>query len=344
MPEKYKFELQTATDKLIREILHVTQGETVVITADTCSNEQVVNTTAASVQSAGGKPIVIWISTPSGVGKAADKDLPLKCLSAVLETTDVWIEYNQQWLLYSTPYENAVERNSNLRYICMVEMNPDMLIRNIGQVDLPKLATFMKIFTDKVRNAQSMKITSSIGTNLTFTTNPTHFVSCDVGDASQPGIHMLPGQINVVPKFGTVNGDLVFDGSVVPPCGVLKESIRLKIKASQIVEISGGFQAREFEKWLKRFNDPNMLKMAHIAFGLNPGAKLTGNIVEDERVWGVTEWGIGYVSVQDAPPTGQDAKSHCDGICLNSSVWFDDECIMENGQIISSDLQDLSFF
>ena len=35
-----------------------------------------------------------------------------------------------------------------------------------------------------------------------------------------------------------------------------------------------------------------------------------------------TEWGIGYVSPFDAPPHGQDAKSHCDGICLNSSVWL----------------------
>lgn len=63
--------------------------------------------------------------------------------------------------------------------------------------------------------------------------------------------------------------------------------------------------------------------MAHIAYGFNPGAILTGNIVEDERVWGATEWGIGYVSPFDAPPCGQDAKSHCDGICLDSSVWLD---------------------
>lgn len=46
-----------------------------------------------------------------------------------------------------------------------------------------------------------------------------------------------------------------------------------------------------------------------LRYGFNPGAVLTGNIVEDERVWGSTEWGIGYVSPFDAPPHGQDAKS-----------------------------------
>jgi len=100
MLEKYKFELQTVTDKLIREILQVKPGETVVITADTCSNEQVVNTTAASVHSAGGRPMVIWISTPSGVGKAADKDLPLKSLTVVLENlaTTLVKEFNGYFL------------------------------------------------------------------------------------------------------------------------------------------------------------------------------------------------------------------------------------------------------
>lgn len=29
-----------------------------------------------------------------------------------------------------------------------------------------------------------------------------------------------------------------------------------------------------------------MYKLAHIAYGFNPGSKLTGNIVEGERVWG----------------------------------------------------------
>ena len=75
-----------------------------------------------------------------------------------------------------------------------------------------------------------------------------------------------------------------------------------------------------------------MFKLAHIAYGFNPGAVLTGNIVEDERVWGSTEWGIGYVSPFDAPPHGQDAKSHCDGICLNSSVWLDGVQIMDEGE------------
>ena len=339
MAEILEFELQKAADRLVAEVLKVKIGETVVITADTSSNERVVNATASSVHSIGGKPMVIWTSTPSGVGKAADEGLPVEALGGALEKTDVWIEFNKQWLLYSTPFEIAYENNKSLRYICLVEMNPDMMIRNIGEVEIELLSEFMHHFTEMNKKASTMRVTTPAGTDLNFELTSKHLVSCDAGDASTPGIYMMPGQINVVPKFDTVNGTLVFDGTLVPPVGKLEKPIKLTIKNSTITKIEGGHQAKEFEEWLKSFKDPNMFKLAHIAYGVNPGSKLTGNIVEDERVWGATEWGIGYVSPYDAPPQGQDAKSHCDGICLNSSVWLDDLKVMEEGTFIEDSLK-----
>lgn len=339
MAKLLKFELQKATDRLVKEILQVKLGETVIITADTCSDENVVNTTAASIYAAGGIPMVITTSTPSGVGKAADHDLPVEALGAALSHADVWIEYNKQWLLYSTPFEIAFNNNKKLRYINLVEMNPDLLIRNIGNVDMLLLSEFMHKFTDMNIKTNVYKVKTQAGTDLTFKTNPTHLVCCDAGDASKPGMSMMPGQINIVPEFDTVQGTIVFDGSLVPPFRLLDAPVKLTIENSKIVKVEGGRQAEEFQNWLNSFDDPNMLKLAHMAYGLNPGAKLTGDIVEDERVWGCVEWGIGYVSPIDAPPIGQDAKSHCDGICLNASVWLDDIQILNNGKFVYPELK-----
>lgn len=80
--------------------------------------------------------------------------------------------------------------------------------------------------------------------------------------------------------------------------------------------------------------------------GFDVGGTFTDGVLvegetEDERVWGVTEWGIGYVSPFDAPPSGQDAKSHCDGICMNSSVWLDGKQIMDQGTIVDEELKEL---
>lgn len=338
----YKYELQKSADELIKVIFGVKPGETVVITADTNSNFTTIDAVAASVYAAGGKPMVITIATPSGVGKAADPDLPIESLTGALMGADVWIEMNKQWLLYSTPFETVETHNKKLRYMCLVEFNEDLMVRTIGNINTKKLSVFMEAVADKTKKAKIIRSSNKAGTDVTFEVDPIHYTSCDCGNCHNPGMHMLTGQINVVPRFGTINGTIVFDGTLTPPFGrLVTENVKLTVKDSIITKIEGGKDAREFEKWLKSFDDEGMLKMAHMAYGFNPGAQLTGNIVEDERVWGSTEWGIGYVSIADAPDGGQDAASHCDGICLESTVWLDDVCIMEDGVIIDPELSAL---
>jgi len=78
--------------------------------------------------------------------------------------------------------------------------------------------------------------------------------------------------------------------------------------------------------------------LAHVSYGFNPGAKLSGDILEDERVWGGTEWGIGSVGPSLLPPDGIPAPSHCDGICLSSSVWLDGKAITQEGEVVDEDL------
>ena len=77
--------------------------------------------------------------------------------------------------------------------------------------------------------------------------------------------------------------------------------------------------------WLRSFDDPQMFRVAHLAYGFGPAAKLTGDVVEDERVWGCTEWGFGNVGaiLTSDIPEGIPGASHSDGICLNCSVWLD---------------------
>jgi 2,5-dihydroxypyridine 5,6-dioxygenase len=338
-----KFELQHAADKLINEIFGVKKGETVIITADTMSDMTLVDAVASSAYAAGAIPMTVTIPAPGGVGKAADPDLPLDALTGALMGCDVWIEFNHQWLLYSTPFEKSIETNKKMRYMCLVDFSPELLIRTVGKVETPQLQKFMKRVTERHEAAKEMHVTTPAGTDVLFQLDPNHLVCNDCGNATLPGMHMLTGQLNVVPKFGTINGKIVFDGTVTPPFGkVPSQPIVLTIKNSKIVKFEGGPEAAEYENYLKSFNDEGMFKMAHIAYGFNPGAKLTGNVVEDERVWGCTEWGIGYVSPIDAPPVGQDAKSHTDGICLNSTVWLDGNLIMDKGKIVDKELLELS--
>ena len=332
----YEFELGLAAKRLVNDILVVQPDEIVGITADTLSSEEVVNATARAVFEAGAKPMVIWVTTPEGVGKAADPMLPQKALIGALKNVDVWVEFNYQWLLYSTVFDTVVKENKELRYICLVGMNPDMMVRTVGKIDMKKLAEFLDKIAEITQNGKHIRVTTPAGTDVEFDNHPDRPLIVHSGYVPKGTYEMLPGQISWTPKLETITGTIVFDGSVTPPIGLLKEPIKLEIDKGRVVNISGGREAREFANWLESFNDPNMYQLAHISYGFNPGAKLTGNVVEDERVWGATEWGIGNIGPRLVPdiPGGVPAASHTDGICLNSSVWIDDMQIMDKGNVI----------
>jgi leucyl aminopeptidase (aminopeptidase T) len=166
--------------------------------------------------------------------------------------------------------------------------------------------------------------------------DPQNNIGIDDGNATKYGSNFLAGQFSVIPKFGSINGKLVFTGSLIPACGILHERVVVEINGGKVCGIDGGIQAAEFKRWLASFDDPNMYMLAHWSFGLNPGAIYSGNVLEDERVWGSTEWGIGNVGpmLTSDIPGGIPAPSHTDGICMNSTVWLDGELFVENGEVV----------
>jgi leucyl aminopeptidase (aminopeptidase T) len=342
MSQYYEYELGRAAKILCEDLFKLKPGETFVITADTESDERVVDATARAAFACGAKPMVIYTASPLGVGKAADPMLPVEALTAALLKADAWVEFNNEWLLYSTPYDIAVKENKKLRHECLVGMSVEMMVRNMGRVDYPNLEKFMKLVTKKTLSAKHVRITTPAGTDVEFDNEPGRKPIMELGYADTPGSHMMAGQIGWSPDFESINGKIVFDGSLVPPIvGILQEPVSLTIKKGEIVKFEGGKEATEYEKWLKGFNHPMMLKLAHVCYGFNPGARLTGNILEDERVWGGTEWGIGNVGAI-LVPGGISGPSHSDGICLNSSVWLDGVQLMDKGQLLDPELKKLA--
>jgi len=338
----YEYEIGKSADILCRELFKLKPGETFAITADTESDARVVEGVARAAFAVGAKPLVMWVASPLGVGKAGDPMLPVKALGAALKESDAWVEFNNQWLLYSTPYEIATRGNKNLRHLCLVGMNADMMTRCVGRIDYPTQKLFQERIVDSTKKARHMKLTTTTGTNIEFDNDPTRPFRCHVGYADTPGSHMMAGQIGWAPKFETINGIIAFDGSIVPPIGPVKEPVKLHVERGKIVKIEGGKDAADYEAWLRSFNDPNMFNMAHVCYGCNPSAKLTGNILEDERVWGCTEWGVGHIGPSIAPPDGIPAASHSDGICLNTSVWLDGEQLLDKGKVVHKDLIEMA--
>ena len=337
MPRGLDVEVVEAALKLVRDVLGIERGQEVVITADTLSDWRVIEATAAAVRLVGAKPLVAWYPAPQGVGKAADRAVPSRSLTSLLKSADAWIELNKAWLLYSSIYDEAL-KEPGLKYMCLVGMDADMMVRMIGRVDVRALYEFQRALARVTREQRRMRITSPSGTDLSFENDPERPVIVE-GEVTGPGEYMLFGQVSWAPIEESVSGVIVIDGSLWPPeeLGLLKEPVKLYIEHGRIRGIEGGVEARIFKSWLESFHDDRMYYLAHISYGCNPGARLSGNILEDERVWGVIDFGFGSQAEAFKGSLGL-ASSHTDGICTLPTVEGDKSKIMEDGAYVHPDL------
>ncbi len=325
--------------KLVGDIMKTRPGETVAITCDTESDEAFVSAAAEAATSFGARPIVIRVNAPPHVGRAAEPYLPLDSLVGAVRESDVWIELNGKWLLYSKVWEEAMQRKRT-RYMCLVGMNSDMARRCIGEVDVGRVLDFQRKLQEVTKASKHMRYTTPGGTDVRFENDAKRPVLVE-GDVSGPGEYMLFGQVDWAPLEESIEGTIAFDGSVNPPdeLGLLRRPIKLDVKGGRVVGVRGGHEAVVYEKWLKSFNDEGMLKLAHLSYGCNPGAKLTGNVLEDERIWGVLEWGLGNQSGTFGAKEIV-ASSHSDGITLKPTLEADGSLIIRDGEFVHPALAD----
>ncbi|MGB9792193.1 MAG: leucyl aminopeptidase [Thermacetogeniaceae bacterium] len=342
MPEMFELELGKAGYIIANEMCRIKKGESVIITVDSVMDFKPVEEIAKASEAAGGKVMVAWHSTPNGYGKVADPQLP-DCLKEAIPAADVWIELNNQWLLYSSPWTEAMA-NGRTRYLFLGGLDRERITRCIARLDMDLQEKYQNKVVELTKKARKMRITTPAGTDVTFDNVPGRPVTNELR-ADVPGPHFLVGQIGWAPREESINGVIVFDGSFSgggeADFGILAHPIELVIKEGKIVEINGQEEAKKLSSWLKKLDDPKMYYLAHVCYGFNPGAKLTGLCTEDERVWGSTEWGIGYQGPMFQGNLGE-AVTHADGICLNSTVWVDDELLMEEGKVVHPELVDLA--
>ncbi len=336
-PEWYWIEVALAAKKLVEEVFPIRPGENVVVSLDTISDYRVAEEVMKAVYAVGAIPVLVI----HPVTRVATSDPPRPAAAAIL-AADAWFEFEEPYyLLYSDVWKKAMK--AGVRMLC-IGGTVDNLVKMVGRTNYAAMDKFANKLVELCVKARELHITSAEGTDLRFQIDPKgafgHVIreGCANANFEGPGITQTPpGACNIGHVPDTVEGALVFDGCILPPdeIGVLRETVRLEIHKGKITKVSGGQEARVFEKWLSSFNHPGMFEMAHCGtFGFNPGiSRCKGELSHDERVWGGMEFGIG--------PKFADAPGHTDGVVYNTSVWADDVQLEDKGRYVHPELVEL---
>ena len=332
--EYLAFEAFVGARKLIEEIMCVKEGESVLITTDTSSDRRVAELLGGAAMAVGAHPVIVRYETrwQSAI------EPPAPVAGATLGA-DVWIELQLGYIMHSDAFRAAMERGT--RYTCLTGLDVQMLVDTVAKVDYQGVRELGDKLVELMSAGEVIRITSANGMDISGRVGdrPIHVRGIP---ADKPGMSvMLAGQISFNPLEETQNGTLVFDGAVWPPDenGLIANPVTLTVENGVVTDIRGeGRDAAVFRSWMEAQDDPNMFRVAHWSLGYNPGVtKSTGRIVEDERVFGCVEFGIG---TKGAWIGGEPwvAPAHTDGSNIAPSIYVDDVAIEEDGKYVHPEL------
>jgi leucyl aminopeptidase (aminopeptidase T) len=147
---------------------------------------------------------------------------------------------------------------------------------------------------DAFTAGSQVRLTSPKGTDLSFSIEGRRAnVLTNIPDPGQ--LAPVPDiEVNVVPVTGSANGTLIADASVpYLGIGILEDPIICTMENGFISRMEGGAEADRVRVYLSSFGDQNCFNVAELGVGLNPNARLTGEMLEDEGVLGTIHIGIG---------------------------------------------------
>ena len=310
---------------LVDECANVKPGENVLIVADT--NYVHIAQILAAVARERDTEVVICIMTPR---KAHGENPPPTIVSAMMEA-DVIFEPTTYSLTRSEATEQA--RRKGARIVSMPAYTDDMLIHGGLEADFRAQEKLVDELADALTRSRFAKLMAPAGTCLTLETGDRH-ANTGKGFCTGPGTVSGPPniEVNVSPIEGTAEGTIVVDVSVpIPEIGLLGSPIKLTVEKGRIVDIEGGHEATTLQRILEEAGDPNVYNIAELGIGLNPKARISGIMLEDEGALGTAHIGIG-----DNHTSGGVIKAplHIDLVIRNPTLELDGRVVIKEGDIL----------
>jgi leucyl aminopeptidase (aminopeptidase T) len=213
-------------------------------------------------------------------------------------------------------------------------------------VDYAEMRRRCAAIKETLDRAVQVRVTAPGGTDILLGLRGREAKSDD-GDFSRPGSggNLPAGETFISPENGTARGRISFDGSISLSEGdiVIREPIDCTVEKGFVTGIRGGEEAaallrtiaaaernaREFEQSgnLPAGNGEvyarNARNIGELGIGLNPAARISGRMLEDEKAFRTCHFAIGMNYDEDAP-----TLIHLDGLVKNPTITaiFEDGC------------------
>ena len=234
-------------------------------------------------------------------------------------------------------FDYLLEGKKTMRAVWTPGITEDMFERTVN-IDYKELSDRCKKLGELFTNVVSVQVSAPGGTNITIPVFGRELMNDD-GDFSSPGTggNIPAGEVFISPLVGKSEGTIVFDGSMTFSDGdsILETPITCRVENGYVSEITGGVEAKRLLKTITESENrsidyekqgklpegqgevyrKNARNIGELGIGLNPAARITGNMLEDEKAFHTCHFAIGENYDNDAP-----SLIHLDGVVRNPTI------------------------
>lgn len=301
--------------RAVTESLKIKPGEEVAVITD--HNKEEIGRAFALAAEAVGGVVTFIVMKPTGYHGAE----PPRIVAEAMKSSDVFIAPTTYSLTHTKARAEATKAGARGATLPLIT---EEVIRRAVDVDYKELKSITDRVYKAVKNAHIIKVTNRFGTLLRIDVSDRQWI-LDDGDYSKPGkFGNLPaGSVYIAPKENNVEGKVVFHSFKGLGEGIVT------IKGGKAIEFRG-----ELGEKLKATLAPhgeNAFVVAAFGIGTNPNAKVTGNLLEDEKALGSVFLAFG----RNVDIGGKnDAPVHEEVIILEPTIEVDAKPIMVNGKLL----------
>jgi len=288
--------------------LGLKQNETVLIVTDTLKLK-IAKSLFDTAGEMGHEAIMMTMPPRSRHGEE-----PPKAIAEAMKMVDVVIAPTTMSITHTKARKDA--NKAGVRTATMPGITEEMMIDGGLQADPKDVITCTKEMAENFKGAKEVRITSGLGTDVTFEVNDSKW-ELDVGYCKKRGCstNLPAGEVYIAPE--NTNGIVVIDGSMAG-LALLKHPMTIKIEDGYAVDIVGE-RAAEMLKIIDPLGK-NARNLAELGIGTNPAAKLIGVVLEDEKVMGTAHIALGDNSTFGGNVV---AGVHIDGIMRRPRLFID---------------------
>lgn len=256
---------------------------------------------------------------------------PPASVSAMMKAVDVVVCPTEMSLTHTNARREAAALG--VRFGTMPGINIDTMVRCLN-ADYEKIIALTDFIAAKLVGVSTIKVVTEKGTNLVMPVKdrkilPSKGVMRNKGESG----NLPSGEVYLAPWEDQTNGKVIIDGSMAG-IGMIETPITIEIVNGYAESITGGKQAEQLAAMLDKVGR-DARAVAEFGIGTNYKAILTGEILEDEKVFGTIHIAFG----NNISMGGRIAvSSHLDGLVKEPDVYFDDELVMKKGKMIGFEI------